>query len=211
MATTYAVHVGRSNGEIAAAGLRVRIVRLIPNVMNKPSFTAAADGMSDGMARICRLYGVQPMVGRLYTALLLSPRPLALDELCDRVGAAKSTVSVALRKLEAARVARRLPPRGDRRDFYEVVSDPWAVLADLKRLYFDPELAMFRETSDAVERALGASDAPKGEDLAVLRARLAAFRELYEAMSSALGDVTRENKPARAPARRIPIVVEDEK
>lgn len=178
--------------------------------MNKPSFAAAADGMSDGMARICRLYGVQPMAGRLYATLLLSPRPLGLDELCERVGAAKSTVSVALRKLEGARVARRLPPRGDRRDFYEAVSDPWAVLADLKRLYFDPELAMFRETGEAVEAALDAPDAPKGEDAAVLRARMEAFRELYETMSSALGDLA-PDKPVAAPARRIPILVEDPK
>lgn len=163
--------------------------------------------MADGMARICRLYGIQPMAGRLYTALLLSPRPLSLDELCDRVGAAKSTVSVALRKLESARVARRLPPRGDRRDFYEAVADPWAVLADWTALYFEPEIAMFRDTGAAVEEALGAADAPPAADAAVLRARLASIRAFCDVMSDFLRAADRSPRPA-APARRIPIVVE---
>jgi len=65
--------------------------------------------------------GVHPLAGRLFAILFLAPEPLALDELCERVGAAKSSVSVTLRRLLTVRVVERLPPRPDRRDFYRAM------------------------------------------------------------------------------------------
>jgi hypothetical protein len=191
-----------------ARRLTIRIIRIIPNDVNRESsYADASTGLAEGMARICRLYGVAPVVGRLYAALFLSPRPLSLDELVARVGAAKSTLSVGLRTLVSARVARRLPPRGDRRDFYEAVTDPWAVLADWNTLYLTPELEMFRDTGEVLEAALGAHDAPAPDEAAVLRERLRAFRELAETMSGLLASVP-SPRGARPAARRIPIKVE---
>jgi DNA-binding transcriptional regulator GbsR (MarR family) len=178
--------------------------------MNKPArFSDAADQMADGMARICRLYGVSPLLGRLYTVLFLSPEPLALDALCERVGAAKSSVSVALRKLEAARVARRLPPRTDRRDFYAAVTDPWAVFSDWARLYFTPELDMFEVTGAAVREALkDAKDAPGGAAARELAARLDAFAAFSSIFRAMLTSFERKKPSARPGARRIPITIE---
>lgn len=52
------------------------------------------------MARICRLYGVSSLAGRLSTALFLAAESLSLESLCSTMGVAKRTASVALRKLE---------------------------------------------------------------------------------------------------------------
>ena len=161
------------------------------------------------MARICRLYGVSPLLGRLYTELFLATSPLALDELCERVGAAKSSVSVALRALERARVARRLPPRSDRRDYYEGITDPWAILADWTAQYFNPELEMFRETGARVREALAeASDAPIGDDAQRLLARLDAFSEMSSVLATMMRGLELPRRASAAPAsRRIPIEV----
>ncbi len=177
--------------------------------MNKAgAYALATRNMADGTARICRLYGVSPLLGRLYTTIFLSTEPMSLEELCVAVGAAKSSVSVALRKLEHARVARRLPPRNDRRDFYEAVTDPWTVLGEWTTRYFTPELAMFRETGAAIESALGASDAPRGAKKAVLRARIVAFREFAEAFITILERFNARTARPTSAARRIPIKVE---
>ncbi|MEZ4296288.1 MAG: hypothetical protein R3B70_15055 [Polyangiaceae bacterium] len=176
---------------------------------DEPSFHEAAEELASGMARICRLYGVAPIVGRLYAALFVATRPLSLDELCERVGAAKSTTSVALQKLVRAHVARRLPPRGDRRDYFEAVTDPWAVIADWNRLYFTPELEMFRETGHALEVSLDGRDAPAKEDVKVLRERLAGFRDMAETVSALLSSVPKPAEGRRA-ARRIPVTVDEE-
>lgn len=173
---------------------------------HKGDFAAAAQTLEDGVARICRLYGVNPLAGRLYAVLFLATRPLSLEELCERVEAAKSTVSVALRKLVSWRVARRLPPqRGDRRDFYEAVTDPWVVLADWTQLYFRPELDMWRDASRALQGALAsADDAPPHDDNETLRARLALLDELMQLVENMLGTLSR-SAPGRERARTIAI------
>lgn len=126
-----------------------------------------------------------------------------------RVGAAKSTVSVALRRVLALRLVRRLPPHADRRDFYEAVTDPWTILGDWSRLYMQPEIDMWRQAGTAVERALGtAPDAPKGAVREALRARLGAMLEFVELFERMLADLTRTAAPVPA-ARTIAITVDD--
>ena len=140
-----------------------------------PRFRDASRHFEEGLARICGLYGMNPLAGRLFGVLFVSAEPVSLEELCARVSAAKSTVSVALRTLLAARVVRRLPRKSDRRDWYEAVADPWEILADWNRLFFQPELEMWRDTGAMLGRSLGSRDAPAGEAARVLRARPAAL------------------------------------
>jgi len=171
------------------------------------------------MARICRLYGVSPLAGRVYAALFVSAAPVSLEALSEAVGVAKSSTSVALRKLEAARVVRRLAPRPDRRDFYEIIADPWSVFADWTRLYFRPELEMFSQTSQTLLDALDALDAgaetdspagpgPGPDARAALRARVDEWREFSRLIMGLLGGV-QPRAAARRPTRRIPITVEE--
>jgi DNA-binding transcriptional regulator GbsR (MarR family) len=178
----------------------------------KAQFARAAVGLEEGVARICRLYGVNPLCGRLFAMLFLAPDPLSLDELCARAGAAKSTVSVALRQLLALRIAGRLPPRSDRRDFYEAVTDPWEILADWSRLYLTPEIEMWRETGDALDEALrSAKDAPSGRDKSELRARLSRMRSFVDLFEVVIGQVARARAPEAARTIRIQRDEEDER
>ena len=177
------------------------------------TFDGAAVAFSEGLTRIARLYGVSPLAGRLYAVLFLAPEPLSLEELCTRTEAAKSSVSVALRSLAHARVARRLPPRGDRRDYYEAVTDPWQVLSDWNRLFFEEEITMFLESGAALEHALdGASDAPAGKAADELRRRIEVMRDFCDLFREMFGRFERTRPNAREPrAIAIPIEREDEK
>jgi DNA-binding transcriptional regulator GbsR (MarR family) len=171
-------------------------------------FSRASQAFSDGLARIARLYGVSPLAGRLYAVLFMAPEPLALEELCARTAAAKSSVSVALRSLAHARVARRLPPRGDRKDYYEAISDPWQVLGDWNRMFFEQEIAMFLDSGSALEHALAtAADAPSGDAAGVLRQRIDAMREFCELFRELFGQFER-SRPGTPSARAIVIPIE---
>lgn len=177
---------------------------------NHLTFKAAAGAWEEGMAAIARLYGLSPLATRLYAVLFLATEPRSLDELCGATGAAKSSVSVALRGLSRARVVRRLPPRADRKDYYEAITDPWQIVADWNRIYFQPEIAIFRENGDALESALDhASDAPTGEAANELRRRIAAMRELYGMFEDLFGQLDRRRSTPRA-TRSIAIKLEDE-
>lgn len=174
------------------------------------TFKAASAAWEEGMSAIARLYGISPLAARLYAILFLATEPMSLDELCGVTGAAKSSVSVALRGLAHARVARRLPPRADRKDYYEALTDPWQMLADWNRLYFQPEIAMFRENGDAIENALDhASDAPTGDAASELRRRIAGMRDLCEMFEDLFGQLERRRAAPKA-TRAIAIKLEDE-
>ena len=117
-------------------------------------------------------------------------------------------MSVALRSLAHARVARRLPPRGDRKDYYEAISDPWQVLGDWNRLFFEQEIAMFLDSGTALEHALAtAADAPSGDAAGVLRQRIDAMREFCELFRELFGQFER-SRPGAPSSRAIVIPIE---
>ncbi len=177
--------------------------------LEKTSFVRAAREFEDGVARICGLYGVNPLAGRLYAVLFVAAEPVSLESLCERVSAAKSTVSVALRTLLASRVARRLPRRGDRRDWYEAASDPWEILADWNRLFVEPELEMWRDTGAELVRALDARDAPAGASKEALRERLVTLGEFVVVVEEVMTRFARPPATRKSPARTVRI--EEEK
>jgi hypothetical protein len=44
---------------------------------DKAGFATAAAGFEEGLARICRLYGVNPLCGRLFAMVFVAPEPLS--------------------------------------------------------------------------------------------------------------------------------------
>jgi DNA-binding transcriptional regulator GbsR (MarR family) len=126
------------------------------------SFRDAQEQYADLAGRATAVYGLSPLLGRLYGVLLLSPAPLTLDALVAAVGAAKSTVSVSMRTLERYRLVERHWIRGDRRDFYSARTDFRAILQDWYRLFGLQELRYMEQANAAARQALRA--APAGED-----------------------------------------------
>jgi DNA-binding transcriptional regulator GbsR (MarR family) len=171
-------------------------------------FASAVARLEDGMAGVCRLYGINPMLGRVYAVLFASPQALSLGDLCERIGAAKSTTSVLLRRLLSLRIVRRKPLRSDRRDYYEVVSDLWAVLRDWNQNYFQPEMIMWQRSSAELAGALDATDAPDGEGRRILSDRLDTLNDVISLMTSLLGALPGETSAAGVSTKKavsIPI------
>ena len=111
---------------------------------------------ADLFGRAGAVYGLSPLVGRLYGTLVLTPQPMTLDQLAEAVGAAKSTVSVAMRNLERYQMVRREWVRGDRRDFYFVRTDLVAMMQDLYRLFFQHEIHYVQQANVEVRELLRA-------------------------------------------------------
>jgi predicted transcriptional regulator len=64
-------------------------------------------------------YGLTLTFGRVFGLLLISDRPLSLDDIATQLGVSKSGTSVAARDLERLGIARRLGTLGSRRALYE--------------------------------------------------------------------------------------------
>lgn len=73
----------------------------------------------DDLGHLYARFGLTLTFGRVFALLLLSDRPLSLDEVAARLGVSKSGASVAARYLEQVGVARRQGSPGSRRILYE--------------------------------------------------------------------------------------------
>lgn len=132
-------------------------------------------------AGIFRIYGMPEFPGHVLGVLMASAEPMTLGELTELLGAAKSTVSVAARRLEAFGAVVKTRVRGDRRDHYQAQDDLGALGEHLLKRFLLPEMqagvVMMDEMQDALRAGAG-PDWPDGAQRAVLENRvqsLAAF------------------------------------
>jgi HTH-type transcriptional regulator, glycine betaine synthesis regulator len=97
------------------------------------SLIAVHDSMLDGLGQLAEYFGFSKVMGQLYGALLMSPKPLCLDDLMDRLSISKASVSMNLRTLEHLGMVRQVwvRGRGDRRKFYEAEIAFWQIIANI--------------------------------------------------------------------------------
>jgi DNA-binding transcriptional regulator GbsR (MarR family) len=177
------------------------------------SFQAVQEAYAAFVGRAMAVYGLSPLLGRLWGVLLLSPTPLGLEALASAVGAAKSTVSVSVRLLEHYRLVERHWRKGDRRDYYVARTDYLDILRDWYRLFGQYELAYMTQANAAARRALehvsAAADWPVPQERAILLNRLANMDELIDLVRRWIAPyLAAPGEADVAPAEVIPIEVE---
>ncbi|MBF8190350.1 MarR family transcriptional regulator [Nonomuraea sp. K274] len=116
--------------------------------------------------------GLSRTAGRVMGWLLTADTDGAdAPQLCDALGVAKSSMSVALRTLESAGLTERFRRRGDRRDRYRLTEDVFGRA-------FRAKMAEFEQFTRLAERGLRAV----GDDPA-RRKRLENMRDMYAFMA----------------------------
>ncbi len=70
-------------------------------------------------------WGVNRTVAQIHALLYLAPRPLHAAEIADTLAVARSNVSNSLRDLQAWGIVKVAHVLGDRRDYFQTVSDIW--------------------------------------------------------------------------------------
>src|SRR5690606_36128952 len=91
------------------------------------------DSMVDGLGQLSEYFGFSKVMGQLYGALLMSPKPLCLDDLMERLDISKASVSMNMRTLEHMGMVRQVwvRGRGDRRKFYEAETAFWQIISNI--------------------------------------------------------------------------------
>jgi DNA-binding transcriptional regulator GbsR (MarR family) len=114
------------------------------------------------MGLICEKEGMARSSGRIFGLLLVGGRPYALDELAEKLQASKAGVSTNCRMLEQFGMIERVSALGDRRDFYQVRSDPWEHMMRVAQ-------GRWRDMNKIFAEALAAIPAQMGEGRRRLR------------------------------------------
>lgn len=97
--------------------------------------------------RTIQAFGLNRLLGQIFTLLYLHPAPLSLDEIADALSVSKASVSISCRQLAGWGALRQVWLRGDRKDYY-------AAEADIKTLLNNGILESFRKKLDSAERQL---------------------------------------------------------
>src|ERR1041384_7817994 len=94
------------------------------------------------------LWGISPTMAEIHGLLFITGAALSMDEIMARLGISRGNVSMNLTKLVEWGLVHSVHKRGDRRDYYQSISDVWEmftlVAAQRKRREIDPILSTLR-------------------------------------------------------------------
>ena len=98
------------------------------------------------------LWGISPTMARIHGLLYITGASLSMDDIMARLGISRGNVSMNLSKLVEWGLVRRVHKRGDRREYYQSLSDVWEmftlVASQRKRREIDPILSTLRRCRD---------------------------------------------------------------
>src|SRR5438105_242879 len=98
------------------------------------------------------LWGISPTMARIHGLLYITGAALSMDDIMARLAISRGNVSMNLSKLVEWGLVRRVHKRGDRRDYYESLSDVWEMFTlvanQRKRREIDPILNTLRRCKD---------------------------------------------------------------
>jgi DNA-binding transcriptional regulator GbsR (MarR family) len=132
---------------------------------------AAREEVIEAAARSAEVYGLNGSYGRLYAILYFAEEPLSLDDLADRSGYAKSTVSTAMQAMERLHfIKRRSIPGEGKRLYFEAETDAWRIAQQILNQEVRREFRTMTQALDAAEEHLDGVEHPQAEaDLEKIR------------------------------------------
>ena len=156
------------------------------------------------------LWGISPTMARIHGLLYITGSALSMDDIMARLAISRGNVSMNLSKLVEWGLVRRVHKRGDRREYYESLSDVWEmftlVASQRKRREIDPILHTLRRCrEDLSPEVLGAQ-----ADREPARARYARVNELFKFLSLVDGLAQRFFESHRSLREAIELLAKDE-
>ena len=125
-------------------------------------------------------WGINRTMAEIHALLYITARPCCTDDVMERLNISRGNASMSLRALVDWGIIRRLHRRGERREYFESLSDVWEIFsiiaAERKRREMDPVLETIKKCQQMLdEDNLG--QASKADDVRATRERLAHMEE----------------------------------
>jgi DNA-binding transcriptional regulator GbsR (MarR family) len=121
-------------------------------------------------------WGVNRTAAEIHALFYLSQEPLNAEDIAAALSFSRSNVSSSLRELETWGLISPVHFRGDRKQYYEAIKDPWemfrVILDERKRREIDPTVVTLRA---CLEEAVGSTPADT-----YTQERLRAAMEFFE-------------------------------
>jgi DNA-binding transcriptional regulator GbsR (MarR family) len=120
-------------------------------------------------------------MAEIHALLYITALPLCTDDVMERLNISRGNASMSLRALQDWGIIRRFHKRGERREYFESLSDIWElfsiIAAERKRREMDPVLETIKQCQQMLsEQELGKA-AARDEGVQLTRQRLAGMEE----------------------------------
>ena len=126
-------------------------------------------------------WGINRTMAEIHALLFITGKPLCTDDVMERLNISRGNASMSLRALQDWGIIRRFHRRGERREYFESLSDIWElfsiIAAERKRREMDPVLETIKQCQQMLsEQELGKA-AARDESVKLTRQRLAGMEE----------------------------------
>ena len=126
-------------------------------------------------------WGINRTMAEIHALLYITAQPLCTDDVMDRLHISRGNASMSLRALCDWGIIRRLHKRGERREYFESLSDVWEmfsiIAAERKRREMDPVLETIKEGQRSLDASAIGKKAAERDDVKLTRQRLANLEE----------------------------------
>jgi DNA-binding transcriptional regulator GbsR (MarR family) len=171
---------------------------------------AVHDSMLDGLGQLANYFGFSKVTGQIYGALLLSARPLCLDDLVELLDISKANASMTMRTLENMGMVREVWVRGSsgRRKYYEAEANFWKIITNILsgREMRDVERALrvMDENARQLNKAMEDLSEDKREQAALYLERISQMQNLFEFAQMMITAILAQVSDTGAPALELP-------
>jgi DNA-binding transcriptional regulator GbsR (MarR family) len=124
---------------------------------------------------MAQTWGINRTMGEIFAFCYITGQPQCTDDVMERLNISRGNASMSLRALVDWGIIRRMHRRGERREYFETLSDVWEmfsiIAAERKRREMDPVLETIRQCQQMLdEQTIG--KAARNEAVQITRQRL---------------------------------------
>jgi DNA-binding transcriptional regulator GbsR (MarR family) len=129
-------------------------------------------------------WGINRTMAEIHALLYVVAEPLCTDDVMERLNISRGNVSMSLRALCDWGIVHRVHKRGERREYFESLSDVWdlfsMIVTERKRREMDPVLETIKQCRKMLDEESLGKQAAKGRAVQLTRERLAGMEEFME-------------------------------
>src|SRR5213082_648615 len=126
-------------------------------------------------------WGINRTMAEIHALLYICGQPQCTDDVMERLNISRGNSSMSLRALCDWGIIRRLHKRGERREYFESLSDVWEmfsiIAAERKRREMDPVLETIKQCQKMLDESSLGKSAARQEAVQLTRQRLAGMEE----------------------------------
>ncbi|HEX8341648.1 MAG TPA: hypothetical protein VF624_12120 [Tepidisphaeraceae bacterium] len=129
-------------------------VLYVPHTV-EPTLLRVQDDFIRKWGEMGQVWGINRTMAEIHALLFITAQPLCTDDVMARLHISRGNASMSLRGLVDWGIIRRMHRRGERREYFESLSDVWEmfsiIAAERKRREMDPVLQTIQDCIKALE------------------------------------------------------------